>query len=145
MTATDIPDFALDHGSKGKVVVLDDGDGPTGMAFRPSGTNYELHLAADGYDGPVGKLMRGMVRVRGRKVYNVPSGGNFIAPIVGEPRIVQGRVLAGDDRTLVVHAGCTVIVDLPRTPDAIDLHGRAVEPGLMINVVCMPGARLVSV
>src|SRR5688500_5238187 len=86
------------------------------LTFAPHGTNYELHLVAPNYAGPVGSLTRGVVRVTARKVWTVPSGGNFIAPIFGTPRTIQGRVKALDDRTLVVQAGTPVVVDLPEDP-----------------------------
>ncbi|MEM8873460.1 MAG: hypothetical protein AAGD32_04295 [Planctomycetota bacterium] len=135
-----IPEFARDHGTKGKVLSV---DGDT-LVFAPSGTTYKFHLDAAGFDGATAKLLKGAVQVKARKMYSVPSGGNFIAPIVGEPRTVQGRVIAGDDRTLVLHAGCTVIVELPRTADAIDLNSGQIETGMIVNVVCVPGAKFVA-
>ena len=75
----------------------------------------------------------------------MPSGGNFVVPIMGETRIVQGRVVAGDAGQLLVHAGVSVLVDLPRGDDAVDLHAGPLEVGDMVNVVCLPGARFVPV
>ena len=43
-----------------------------------------------------------LVRVRARKVWTVPSGGLFVAPIFGPPRIVQGRVRALDEHEIVI-------------------------------------------
>src|SRR5919107_1705119 len=78
--------------SRGKITQVRD----PAVVFAPSGTNYELHLAAPGYDGPVGMLTEGVIRVTARKVWTVPSGGNFVAPIFGPPRTIQGRVKALD-------------------------------------------------
>jgi hypothetical protein len=89
----------------------------------------------------VNKPIQAIVRVTARKVYTVPSGGNFIAPIFGPPRTLQGRVLYADDKALVIHAGLPVVVDLPSSETAIDLDNGQVTVGTMVNVVALPGAR----
>jgi hypothetical protein len=122
--------------ASGKVTRVEDGF----VVFHPAGTNYELHLALPIYAGPVNVPVRCYIRAAARKVYTVPSGGNFISPIFGPPRIVQGRVRWGDARRLVVHAGCPIHIELPRNDDAIDLDEGAIEVGRMVNVVCLPGA-----
>ena len=140
-----LPQLAVDHPAKGKVIEHKAGE----VVFKPSGTTYEHHLAYAINDGdyklPVNKPVRGVVHVKARKLYSVPSGGNFVAPIMGEPRIVQGRVVASEARQLLVHAGGSLLVDLPRTEDAIDLHSGAIEIGSMVNVVCLPGASYLPV
>jgi hypothetical protein len=123
--------------ARGKVTGTRDGL----VLFAPMGTNYELHLVAPGYAGPVGVLTEGVIRVTARKVWTVPSGGNFISPIFGSPRIVQGRVRALSERELVVHAGTPLVVDLPDDPNAIDLPNGPIRVGAMVNVAAMPGAR----
>ena len=111
------------------------------ILFMPHGTNYELHLVAPNYSGPIGSLSEGIVRVTARKVWTVPSGGNFIAPIFGTPRTIQGRVRALDQRTLVVQAGTPVVVDLPEDPAAFDLANGPITVGAIVNVTAFPGAR----
>ena len=59
-------------------------------------------------------LVHALIRGSGRKVWTVPSGGNFITPIMGPPKIVQGRVKYADEKQLVIQAGANVIIDLPR-------------------------------
>ena len=110
------------------------------VVFAPSGTNYELHLAAPGYAGPVGSLVEGVIRVTARKVWTVPSGGNFIAPIFGSPRTIQGRVRAMDERSLVVHAGVPIVVEMPDGPALIELAEGPIRVGAMVNVTALPGA-----
>src|SRR4051812_17688659 len=61
------------------------------IQFAPSGTNYRLYLAAPDVSGPLNTLVEGTIRVQARKAYSVPSGGNFISPIFGPPRAIQGR------------------------------------------------------
>jgi len=121
----------------GKVIRTLDGM----VVFNPAGTNYEWHLAAPKFDGPLNRLVKCVIRVKARKVYTVPSGGNFITPLFGPPRMVQGRVLSGDERSLVVHAGCPIHVQLPPDPAAIDLDEGPIAVGGIVNVVCEPGAR----
>src|SRR4029434_9836025 len=74
--------------ARGKVTAAKDGV----VHFAPSGTIYELHLVAPSYSGTVGSLTQGIIRTVARKLWTVPSGGNFISPIFGPPRTIQGRV-----------------------------------------------------
>ena len=125
------------HAARGKVTASRDGM----VVFAPSGTNYELHLAAPSYAGAVGVVTQGAIRVTARKVWTVPSGGNFISPLFGPPRIIQGRVRALDQRTLVVQAGTPVVVDLPDEPSLLDLANGSITVGSLVNVTALPGAR----
>jgi hypothetical protein len=127
----------MDYAARGKVTGIKDGS----VVFTPAGTNYRLYLAADSYTGPVNKPISATVRVTARKVYTVPSGGNFIAPIFGQPRTLQGRVLQASDKTLVIHAGLPVVVELPSSDTAIDLDNGSISVGSIVNVVAMPQAR----
>lgn len=122
--------------SRGKVTAITDGV----VHFLPSGTNYELHLLAPNYSGTAGALAEGLIRVRGRKIWTVPSGGNFIAPIFGTPRTIQGRVRAVREKSIVVHAGTPIVVDLPASDAAFDLVNGAIAVGAMVNIMVMPGA-----
>jgi hypothetical protein len=112
------------------------------VVFHPANTNYQLHLTATApFTGPQDKPLQGIVRVTARKVYTVPSGGNFIQPIFGSPRICQGRVLYVDEKSMVVQAGCPIHVELPSADNAIDLDNGNIAVGTMVNVVALPGAR----
>ncbi len=124
--------------TKGRVIRV---DGQT-VVFAPAGTSYELYLKTPqgDYTGPVNALVKGVIRGQARKVYTVPSGGNFTQPIQGPPRIVQGWVLDGDDQTLVVQAGATYIVTLPSLDSAIDLDEGPLAVNRMVNVTLFPGA-----
>ena len=127
-----------DYPARGKIIEVN-GDR---IVFTPLNTIYQLHLVKSGgaavevSDRPVEIL----IRVKGRKVYTVPSGGNFIQPIFGPPRIIQGRVKFADDRTIVVHAGTPIICELPAADTAIDLDEGLIQVGHMANVVALPGA-----
>jgi hypothetical protein len=110
------------------------------VKFAPSNTNYVLHLAAPDVDGPLNSLIGGVVRVVARKIYTVSSGGNFISPIFGPPRTIQGRVRALDGRSMLVQAGTPVHVELPAEASAVELANGPIRVGSLVNVVALPGA-----
>lgn len=113
------------------------------IVFKPAGTSYELHLRTSApYDGPLDEPISARIRVQARKVYTVPSGGNFISPIFGTPRIIQGRVKAISGQSLVVQSGAIVTADLPPGELAIDLNNGQITVGAMVNIVVMPGATI---
>lgn len=117
-----------------------------GLVFQPKDTTYELRLMTDAaYSGPVNHRVECNIRVKARKVYTVPSGGLFITPIFGPPRIIQGRVRHLDERTLVVHAGTAIIVELPSEDSAYDLAEGGIAEGVMVNVTLLPGARIENI
>jgi hypothetical protein len=113
------------------------------VVFVPAGTNYELHLRHDGaFEGPMDRPLQAVIRVVARKVWTVPSGGNFIQPIFGSPRIIQGRVKWLDERRLVVQAGTSFLVELPSSEHALDLAHGGIEVGSLVNVTALPGATI---
>lgn len=119
----------------GKVTRSSDGK----IVFVPVNTNYELELVCPSYAGPMNKPVKGIVRVRARKVWTVPSGGNFITPLFGPPKIIQGRVRSLDKRTLVIQAGTAITVDLPDEDIVYDLANGAIAEGVMVNVTAFAG------
>jgi hypothetical protein len=111
------------------------------VVFHPHHSNYELYLESPATFAD-GQHVRGVVRVRGRKVYTVPSGGGFVQPVLGTPRIIQGRVVTLDEREIVVKAGNAIfVVELPTGTDTIDLHAGDIAADSLVNVVALPGAR----
>jgi hypothetical protein len=131
-----LPDMSeTDFLARGKVKTIQNGL----VVFIPAGTTYELYLTGT-YDGPIGELIDCTVKAKARKVYTVPSGGNFITPIFGTPKIVQGRVLKASEQQLVIHSNIPFIIDLPRNDSAIDLDEGGISVGKMVNAVLMAGA-----
>ncbi|MBC8106320.1 MAG: hypothetical protein H7Z14_07005 [Anaerolineae bacterium] len=129
-----------DFPTRGRVTSKRDGDT---IVFKPNGTNYELFLKpVVPYDGPIDEPLDALLRVAARKVYTVPSGGNFVSPIFGPPKIVQGRVKLIDGVYVVVHAAANFIIELPAGDSAIDLNNGAIVVGSMVNVVALPGATI---
>ena len=110
------------------------------VVFAPAGTNYELHLLCPRYTGSLNKPVRGTIRVTARKLWTVPSGGNFISPIYGSPRIIQGRVRSVEGNVIVVQAGLPIHVTMPGDASAVELGNGAIAVGSLINVVALPGA-----
>ena len=116
------------------------GDGGA-VVFQPVGTNYEVKLGVGaGYAGPVAGRVDGWVRATARKLYTVTSGGNFVAPIFGPPRTLQGRVRYLDQTTMVLQCGLSVVVTLPTADSAYDLAGGPLAHGALVNVALLPGA-----
>ena len=61
------------------------------------GTEYVLDLVAGGTTtAPLGKRVTGVVSGRAQKLHRAHAGGEFIEPVEGHPRIVQGRVRETD-------------------------------------------------
>ena len=118
-------------------------DGKT-VIFQPAGTNYELHLGVLDSDKPQvsTRPIDGIIHVKARKVWTIPSGGNFVAPIFGPPKTIQGRVKWLDERLLLVQAGTMFVVEIPASDSAVDLANGAIEAGALVNVTGLPGATL---
>jgi len=61
------------------------------------GTEYVLDLVSGGATAvPLGKRVTGSVSGRAQKLHRAHAGGEFIEPVEGHPRIVQGRVRETD-------------------------------------------------
>jgi hypothetical protein len=125
-----------DFPARGKVIRVEDG----AVIFAPSNTTYQLKLLAPGYDGPVNALIDGLIRGKARKMWTVASGGNFVTPIHGPTRIVQGRIKYLDNQLMVVQAGVPVVVQLPTDDSAYDLNNGQLTVGSLVNATIMPGA-----
>jgi hypothetical protein len=126
---------STDFPARGTVVSAADGF----VVINPTGTNYEVKLTVPKGDAPTAGRVDGLVRVTGRKLLTVPSGGNFVVPIKGPPRIIQGRVKYLDQTTMVVHCGLQVIVTLPTSDSSYDLASGGLAVGSLVNVTVLPG------
>jgi hypothetical protein len=124
-----------DFATPGKVFVVRDG----AVVFKPKGTNYELQLEGK-FEGALDSPIELIIRATARKIWTVPSGGNFIEPIFGRPRIVQGRVKFIDQNMLVVQAGANFIIELPAADSGIDLAEGAIALNRMVNCTVLRGA-----
>lgn len=126
-----------DFAARGKVIAVNDDS----VVFTPKDTNYELRLVTKSrYDGPVNIPVDARVRAVVRKLLTVPSGGGFITPIFGPPRIVQGRVRHLEEGVIVAMAGTPFILELPAADHALDLNSGRIAMGVMVNAIVLPGA-----
>jgi hypothetical protein len=128
--------IATELTARGKVTAVRDGL----VIFSPSGTSYEMHLACRNFSGPIDVPVHGIVRVKARKIYTVPSGGLFVTPIFGPPKIIQGRIRSLDEKSMILHAGCSITVEFPEDDAGFDLVNGPLAVGKMANVVAWPGA-----
>ena len=126
-----------DFVARGKISQSDAG----AVVFAPTNTTYQLHLKADGA-APSNRPVEAIIRVMARKVWTMPPGGNFIQPITGEPRVIQGRVRYLDDQQMVIQAGTMILVDLPKDDSAFEMSNGPITVGAMVQVVAQPGATL---
>jgi hypothetical protein len=82
---------------------------PAHITFGVPNTNYELHLVPQGtIKAQVGKRLIGTIRAQARRIDVVQTGGQYVEPVYGRPRRVQGTVIAIKDGALVVDAGVPI-------------------------------------
>lgn len=130
-----------DFTATGRVLSVSDSNQ---VVFSPTDTTYRLHLAANDptFAAHIGQVIPSEIHATARKIFTIASGGGFIAPIFGTPKVVQGRVVYVDQTTVVVRASTLIVIELPPTSDAIDLAHGAIIVGSMINAVLLPGASI---
>ena len=106
--------------------------------FTIPGTQYRLHLAVDDdLEEFVGGRIKGRVRGRSLRMHHSPAGGNFIEPLEGRPRIVQGTVLAVDPNAHEVLVDLVVQIRLC-VPEDQSTASFSTED--MVNFYMEPGA-----
>lgn len=67
--------------------------GPEGFVISVPGTEYVLRLHLKGATSVApGKRISGVITGSAQKVHRASAGGEFIEPVEGHPRIVQGRI-----------------------------------------------------
>ncbi len=72
-------------------------------------TSYEMHLyPVNPPRAQVGKRIIGEVRARARRIDVVQTGGQYIEPVYGRPRRVQGTVIAVTSDAIVIDAGVPI-------------------------------------
>ena len=107
------------------------------------GTDYRIELLAEGLDeSQIGSRVRGRVHGRALRMHRTPAGGNFIEPLAGRPRIVQGTIMAIDpDRN-------EVLIDLVVPVRVAMFEGElatSLATGEMVNFYMEPGTRFESI
>ena len=128
---------ALDFPARGKILRIENNL----VVFNPAGTTYELHLVSASGDlpAPSDRAVSCHIRATARKIWTMSSGGNFVTPIFGTPRVLQGRVRYLEDGLAVIQAGVPIILKLPAEPTAYDLVNGPVIPAGLLNATLVPG------
>lgn len=131
---------ALDFPARGKILRVENNL----VVFNPTGTNYELQLVNAGKEplAPSQNSVQVFIRANARKVWTMPSGGNFVTPIFGPPKIIQGRVRYLDEKTMVLHAATSFILTLPAEATSFDLNNGPVQTAGIVNATILPGATI---
>jgi hypothetical protein len=93
------------------------------VTLRVPGSNYCNSFAAGKAPGLApGMRVRGTIHAPAWKVDRVELGGNYVEPLIGRPRRMQGTILAVNPATneLTVQVGYEAIVKLPERCKATD-------------------------
>ena len=128
----------LDHATKGDVIAVNG----SAVVFQPLNTTYNLHLQPAGGTAPVAGPLAAVVRATARKVYTVPSGGLFVSPIMGVPKILQGRVIAAAGGYITLDCGVIINIKLPTIAGSVDMARGPISVGSLVNVVATAGTTL---
>lgn len=109
------------------------------VVFKVPGTDYELHLVCrDPLNVPEGRRVKGTIHARALRMHQSDTGGRFMEPVYGPPRIVQGTVLEADSQNnrLLMDLTVPVWVTLDPAQTAAKYH-----PGAMLNFYVESGTR----
>jgi hypothetical protein len=117
---------------------------PGSFVLSVPGTEYMLNLVAGGPTSvAIGKRVTGTLSGRAQKLHRAQAGGEFIEPVEGHPRIVQGRVRDTDPAAnrLLLQAVVPIWITLSADQSARDFHaGDIVNFYMESGVVFTPHA-----
>lgn len=103
-------------------------------------TNYELHLRPAGDQAApfpeIGKRIIGTIKAQARRIDTVGAGGQYLEPVFGRPRRVQGTVTALKGDAVVIQAG----VPIHCTPTAPGQKASDFEVGDFVTCAVLDGA-----
>jgi hypothetical protein len=106
------------------------------IVFGVPNTSYQLHLVPTSpISTPVGKRLVGTIRVQARRIDVVGTGGQFIEPVFGRPRRVQGTVVRIEGDAVVVDAG----VPIHAVPTDSRQNAGQFEAGQMVSFDAVAG------
>jgi hypothetical protein len=127
----------VDHGPLA-AVRLEEAKGGK-MVVSVPGTDYLLELVpAAATATPVGKRLTGTIMGRAQKFHRATAGGEFIEPVEGHPRIVQGRIREVDaaGNRVLLHAVVPMWVSLSSGQTATSF-----QPGDFVNFYMESGVQ----
>jgi hypothetical protein len=100
-------------------------------------TNYQLHLVpATPINLERGKRILGTIALQAKRIDTVGTGGEFIEPVYGRPRRVQGTVIRVQNSSIVIDAGVPIHATLTDPRQAVDQF----QPGQLVSFDALPGA-----
>jgi hypothetical protein len=112
---------------------------PALIKFGVPNTNYELHLVPKGsITAQVGKRLIGSVHAQARRIDVVSTGGQYVEPLYGHPRRVQGTIIAIKGDAIVVDAG----VPIHCTPTDARQKAEQFSVGQFVSFDVMDGASM---
>lgn len=118
-------------------VVAETATKPGYIRFGIPNTNYELHLRPEGQIAArVGGRLVGVVKAQSRRIDVVQTGGEYIEPVYGRPRRVQGTVRAVTGGAVVVDAG----VPIHLVPTDARQKVEQFQPGQFVSCDVLDGA-----
>ena len=94
------------------------------VTLRVPNMNYRNSFVLKGAELKAGEWVQGKILASAWKVDRVELGGNYVEPLFGRPRRMQGTILAVDvgQNELTVQVGYEVTVKLPTKYKAADYH-----------------------
>ncbi len=118
---------------------------PAFLNFGVPGTNYEMHLhyadasnpALQAKLGTISKRLIGTIHAQARRIDIVQTGGQYVEPVLGRPRRVQGSIVAIAANSVVVDAG----VPIHCTPMDPRQKAEQFSIGQFVSFDVMDGAR----
>ena len=118
-------------------IVAETATKPEYIRFGVPNSNYELHLRPAGAitAKPGGRLI-GTIRAQSRRIDTVETGGEYMEPVYGRPRRVQGTVRAVVNGAVVVDAGAPIHL----TPTDPRQQAEGFQAGQFVSCDVMDGA-----
>lgn len=112
------------------------------IKFLVPNTSYELHLRpAAEIATAKGKRLVGVIRAQARRIDVVGTGGQYVEPVFGRPRRVQGTVVRSEAGGVVVDAGVTIHL----IPTDSRQSAEAFQPGQLVSCDVLDGATFTPV
>lgn len=112
---------------------------PAAIKLTFHNTNYEVHLRYAGEQAAlpeIGKRVIGTIKVQARRIDTVGAGGQYLEPVYGRPRRVQGTVIAIKGDAVVIQAG----VPMHCTPTAPGQKASDFNIGDFVTCAVLDGA-----
>lgn len=118
---------------------------PAFLSFGVAGTSYQIHLqyadtaqaALQAKLETISKRLIGTIHAQAKRIDIVQTGGQYVEPVMGRPRRVQGTVIAIKGNEMVVDAG----VPIHCTPTDPRQNASQFLVGQFVSFDVMDGAR----